>query len=99
MTGPDIVKAIRERVWSEIEATLHARVPSPPKLLYHYTDANAILGIFNRRELWATHYAFMNDPSEGHQFRTVVSDTADRLAKEVDPALNPVRRNIIGNLG
>jgi Protein of unknown function (DUF2971) len=34
------------------------------KDVYHYTNAAGALGILSGRNLWATHYQYMNDPSE-----------------------------------
>ena len=34
--------------------------------LYHYTDANGLLGILNNNSLWATHIHFLNDIKELH---------------------------------
>jgi hypothetical protein len=33
-------------------------------VIYHYTDLDGLIGIFERRELWAHHNQFMNDPDE-----------------------------------
>lgn len=35
-----------------------------PQILYHYTDANAFLGIITKKEIWASHIRFMNDYTE-----------------------------------
>ena len=35
-----------------------------PQILYHYTDANAFLGIITKKEIWASHVRFMNDYTE-----------------------------------
>ncbi|MGO4956844.1 DUF2971 domain-containing protein [Luteococcus sp. Sow4_B9] len=34
-------------------------------LVWHYTDISGLLGIVEKRELWAGHCDFMNDPGEG----------------------------------
>src|ERR1700704_3052112 len=36
----------------------------PPRILYHYTDAQGLLSMLQGRSLWATDAAFMNDPGE-----------------------------------
>src|SRR5712671_6860096 len=36
----------------------------PPRLLYHYTSADGLLGMLEGRQLWATNVRFMNDTSE-----------------------------------
>src|SRR5690625_5964658 len=33
-------------------------------LIYHYTNADGMLGIIRNRKLWATDFSFMNDPGE-----------------------------------
>jgi hypothetical protein len=47
---------------SGVDSPLHQS--SPPERLYHYTTAPATRGIIEKRELWATHFAFLNDSSE-----------------------------------
>jgi hypothetical protein len=37
----------------------------PEGLLYHYTDQKGLLGILESKQLWATHYRYLNDTSEG----------------------------------
>jgi hypothetical protein len=36
-----------------------------PEFLYHYTDQRGLLGILESKQLWATHYRYLNDTSEG----------------------------------
>src|SRR5215469_16252150 len=36
----------------------------PPDCLYHYTDQLGLLGIIEKRELWATKVQYMNDSTE-----------------------------------
>ena len=35
-----------------------------PEQVYHYTNANAFLGIIKNKELWASHILFQNDKKE-----------------------------------
>jgi len=37
---------------------------SPPGLIYHYCDANALLNIFRTKSMWATGARYLNDSSE-----------------------------------
>jgi hypothetical protein len=37
---------------------------SVPEIVYHYTDQNGLLGILEKKELWCTHMAYMNDATE-----------------------------------
>jgi hypothetical protein len=41
-----------------------APVDETPPILFHYTTASALNSIFASRELWATHFRYLNDPSE-----------------------------------
>lgn len=54
---------------------------SDTALLYHYTSADGFLGILRERELWATEYSFMNDPSE---LVFAAERVANRLRVELD---------------
>lgn len=36
-----------------------------PELLYHYTTQEGLLGILEKACIWATHYRYLNDTSEG----------------------------------
>jgi hypothetical protein len=48
-----------------------------PKNIYHYTDADALKSIVENKELWATHYSFLNDFQE--------FEYAKKLFKEMLP--------------
>jgi len=37
---------------------------SEPKLIYHYTDQNGLLGILKTKSIWATHVRYLNDLQE-----------------------------------
>ncbi len=37
---------------------------SSPPILFHYTNASGLFGILQSDTLWATHYEYLNDPSE-----------------------------------
>lgn len=39
--------------------------PDSDTLVWHYTNASGLLGMIEKRQLWATHYRFMNDSLEG----------------------------------
>jgi hypothetical protein len=56
------------------------------EILWHYTDADGLLGILNSRRIRATHVAHLNDPSElvhGEELAvSVASDLANSLAKD-----------------
>src|SRR5690349_9331577 len=50
---------------------------APPPVLYHYTDQRGLLGIFETRELWASHSQYMNDQEE---FRFALGLIREELA-------------------
>ena len=56
------------------------------KVLYHYTSAIGLLGIVEKRRLWATESNFLNDPSEISYAATVVMSNLAPLL--TDPALS-----------
>lgn len=39
--------------------------------MYHYTDANALINIVSKRELWLTHSDYLNDYNEGKCFDSI----------------------------
>ena len=45
-------------------ANAFSLTPAPPKSLYRYTDASALVSISTGQELWATNAVFMNDQTE-----------------------------------
>ena len=47
---------------------------NPPKIVYHYTDINGLLGIIDSGCVWATHVSKLNDSSEYHLGIKVVRD-------------------------
>lgn len=38
--------------------------PQAPSVLYHYTDAQGLLGILAHKQFWLTHHSFLNDSNE-----------------------------------
>jgi hypothetical protein len=38
--------------------------PEPPPRLYHYTTAKGLLGIIDKKEIWASHTQYLNDQFE-----------------------------------
>lgn len=39
-------------------------VKKPPSTVYHYTTAEGLFGMLKSKEIWATHYKFLNDKKE-----------------------------------
>jgi hypothetical protein len=50
--------------------------------IYHYTNAQGLLGILQSGNLWATHFLGMNDVSEVHYARELALDAIDSLSIE-----------------
>lgn len=76
--------AASETASSHLVREFHRRFPAAinpatsiyyPKTAYHYTGAMGVKGILLSRELWATNFSFLNDPTEVEYGR--------KLAKEV----------------
>lgn len=55
-----------------------------PPMLYHYTDADGLLGIVKTRTLWATDVQFLNDGSELVYAADKISSHARDRAKELE---------------
>jgi hypothetical protein len=51
-------------------------------LLFHYTEGAGLLGIVRERQIWATHYAHVNDVEELVAGERIVDDVAGRLLRE-----------------
>lgn len=50
--------------WSEQQNELDIKNHAVIKPLYHYTNAEGLIGIIKSRSIWHTHYGFLNDPTE-----------------------------------
>lgn len=59
--------------------------------LYHYTNWDGLLGIWDSRSLWATHYKFLNDYTEIILFR-------DKLINLMSPHVEDVIRKLMEEL-
>lgn len=53
--------------------------PDDPALVYHYTDAGALLGIIENKVLWASDVWFMNDAQEALYGLGVIERTLESL--------------------
>jgi hypothetical protein len=51
----------------------------PPGPLYHYTDANGLLGILQEKELWASNALHLNDAGEVSHGLTLLSQEIEKL--------------------
>lgn len=52
------------------------------ELVYHYTDANALLGILRKGELWCTHISYLNDSLEYKLSLSLYGDVLRAISKE-----------------
>lgn len=57
----------------------------PPSRLFHYTDANGLLGIFDKHKLWATHTAFLNDETETSHIKHKFEEIYYELINQAEP--------------
>jgi hypothetical protein len=58
---------------------------TPPKQLYHYTDAPGLLGILESKSIWATDAHCLNDAQELRYGTERAIDYARSLVKSTDP--------------
>ena len=57
----------------------------PPKLLFHYTSTEGLLGILESKTLWATDFRYLNDPDEfAFARRLIVRELRKRVPHVVD---------------
>lgn len=76
----------QKRLLDQMERELHRPRDHDvtPLPLFHYTDCNGLLGIVRERQVWATHYAHVNDAEEVVAGERIVDGVAERmLAKTV----------------
>lgn len=49
-----------------------------PQYLYHYTNADGLIGILDKKKIWATNLYFMNDTSELELTKSIFSEIIKR---------------------
>ena len=82
-----------EQWWEALRAELAAIVSeSPPKIIYHYTNINGLLGMIATSKIWATHVSRLNDSSEYHHGIRVV---ADCVTKAIPASSKPLVDKIL----
>lgn len=69
-------RVIRRTFRQEILNSVQAR--ATPALLYHYTDQKGLLGIINKREIWASHHQCLNDTQEYLHAKGLVHDEIEK---------------------
>jgi len=59
--------------FDKLESDWESLHKKPPGTLFHYTTAAGLLGIVEKAKLWATHFEYLNDPSEGRYAQELVA--------------------------
>lgn len=52
------------------------------ELFYHYTNANGLLGVFESRSIWSTHFRYLNDITEFDYGLEIIFEVLDVYLKE-----------------
>jgi hypothetical protein len=65
----------------------------PPGHLFHYTTIEGLLGILRENRLWATHVAYLNDPSELTHAHDLIQE---ELASRMSATESSIDREFIG---
>lgn len=65
-----------------------------PRYLYHYTNAQGLLGMLQSRRVWATDSRFLNDPTEISYAIRVVREVMSGVLKDDPRGLKALSRSI-----
>jgi hypothetical protein len=66
---------------------------TPSSLIYHYTNAGGLIGILERKRIYATHYMYLNDLSEIRYGEDMISRILlEELEKQQQQLLDRVQR-------
>lgn len=79
MVDEDINKPLDE--WAKI--LRETRGEATPSTVHHYTSAAGLLGILGSKRIWATHFQFLNDPSEAQLLFKLAATEREQLARPV----------------
>jgi hypothetical protein len=63
------------------------RKPSQSRCLFHYTSGEGLLGILRSQALFASHYSFLNDKSEGSVLRELLLPYLEKETRKFVPDL------------
>jgi hypothetical protein len=55
--------------------------------IFHYTDSAGLLGILSSKSLFASHYRYLNDVSEGSLIRDLILPILEDKVTEIMPKL------------
>jgi hypothetical protein len=81
---------ILEQMERELPAVLNTNLPDG--IVYHYTDAFGLEGIVRKKQIWATHYRFQNDPRELKEGEDFVRELAKAMLVESG---TPLERHLL----
>jgi hypothetical protein len=92
---PHIPLSVLGEFVAELAATSRqADIRSP--LLYHYSSAAAVAGILESRQVWSTHFEYLNDVSEAHLLPGLAIEEAGRRLEA--PELDQLDRLILSRV-
>ena len=66
-----------------------------PPILYHYSDVNALKGIVDSNELWATHWNYLNDRNEFRSALNILKECINQRLK--DESISTVMKDYLKN--
>lgn len=58
------IKDFSKKIQKYISDDIHELSHDFPRLIFHYTNAQGIIGILSTHKIWATNLGFLNDPTE-----------------------------------
>ncbi len=69
---------------------------TPPKILYHYTTQQGLLGIIENNEIWASHTQYLNDARE---YRHALEMVREELARMKHGSVTTEQERLIAEMG
>jgi len=77
-----------------------ASVPTPvPRIIYHYTTTEGLLGIIERSVLYATDVLYMNDSQEVEYPNSVLKKVVESIVVDESMYTKPSQRECVAELG
>lgn len=68
----------------------------PPKSLYHYTTQEGLIGIIQKKEIWATHTQYLNDNTEYlHASDLVLKELKKRISNSSDENITNILNEMV----
>lgn len=83
-----------------VDTQLAEFTKEPPKLIYHYTNADGAIGIISSGKIWGTHIGYLNDSSEFEYARDIILEAANDYwdinpKNKISQLLSEIRTRII----